>query len=287
VTNQPQDPSRPDPLSADAGIAPEVSRRVSSILDAVEREAAHLRGQARDEAAQYLDYSRQRADELVAERQRAIAALSDEIMAKAETVIGQLDDAAPVRAGFESLVRALGDAAERLSQEAGASEASFQPPPFESVHPPSAQPAAPPPEPPPVYAPPPVATQPPVPPAYSPPPAPPPYAPPAYGPPAYAPTPPAAGPPAPQAQAPPPPPPVQAPSPAPGAAGDQGQESWQGVDDGRLVAIQMAAAGRTRGQVRDYLHNQLGLGETRGILDEVFGEGSAEGARVPWNAFGT
>jgi hypothetical protein len=83
------------------------------------------------------------------------------------------------------------------------------------------------------------------------------------------------------------PPPVQAPSPAAGATGEPAADSWQGVDDGRLVAIQMAAAGRTRGQVRDYLHNQLGLGETRGILDEVFGEGSAEGARVPWNAFGS
>lgn len=280
-SNPAQDPQRPNPLAGDSGIAPEVSRRVSSILDAVEREAAHLRSEAREEAAQYLEYSRQRADELVAERQRRIAALSDEIMAKAEAVIGQLEDAAPVRAGFESLVRALGEAAERLSHEAAGSGAEFRPPAFNE----------PPPSPPPAYTPPPVSpTY--APPAYSPPPVPPAATPPPA--PAYT-------PPQPQPQVPPAyayqnPPPAQAPgarAPVPPAApppgtdtgSESGLESWQGVDDGRLVGIQMAAAGRTRGQVRDYLHNQLGLGETRNILDEIFGEGSAEDARVPWTAF--
>ena len=62
-------------------------------------------------------------------------------------------------------------------------------------------------------------------------------------------------------------------------------DDWQGVDDARLVAIQMAASGRTRGQVREHLHNQMGLGETRSILDEIFGAGSQEDARVPWTAF--
>jgi hypothetical protein len=276
-----QDPQGTNPISGDPGIAPEVSRRVSSILDAVEREAAHLRGEARDEAAQYLEYSRQRADELVAERQRRIAALSDEIIAKAETVIGQLDDAAPVRAGFESLVRALGDAAERLSREADAGRSEFQPTAFEPA--PTPAPPAP------AYSPP----------AYTPPPVPPPA--PAYAPPPVQQPPattqaPMAQPPAYVAPQPPvapaqtPPASVQAPVPPPTAplapdGQEQGQESWQGVDDGRLVGIQMAAAGRTRGQVRDYLHNQLGLGETRHILDEIFGEGSAEDARVPWTAF--
>jgi vacuolar-type H+-ATPase subunit H len=264
MTDPSQNPKH-DPLSPESGIAPEVSRRVSSILDAVEREATHLRSEAREEAASYLEYSRQRADELVAERQRRIAALSDEIIAKAETVIRQLDDAAPVRAGFESLVRALGDAAERLSQEAAASGPEFQPPPFNEPAPA-----------PPVYTPPP----------YSPPPAQ--YAPPpSYAEPTRAPAQPVpeqVESPRPQHPQPPVPPPP-APAPDPVAAPDQGQESWQGVDDGRLVGIQMAAAGRTRGQVREYLHNQLRLGETRGILDEIFGEGSGEDARVPWTAF--
>lgn len=282
-SNPAQDPQRSNPLAGDSGIAPEVSRRVSSILDAVEREAAHLRSEAREEAAQYLEYSRQRADELVAERQRRIAALSDEIMAKAETVIGQLEDAAPVRAGFESLVRALGEAAERLSHEAAGSAAEFRPPAFNEPPPtpPAAYtpPPAPPAYPPPSYAPPPAppaAAVPPPAPAYSPPPAQPqPQGPPAYIPPNPFPAP---------AQAPPPGSRVPAP-PAVPPGPDPEPESWQGVDDGRLVGIQMAAAGRTRGQVRDYLHNQLGLGETRSILDEIFGEGSAEDARVPWTAF--
>ena len=118
-----------DPLGTEAGIAPEVSRRVSSILDAVEREAGRLRGEATDEAQRYLDYSRRRADELVAERQRRIAELSDEIIGKSEAVVGRLEDAAPVRQGFDNLVRALGDAAERLAQEAETDAHRFQLPP--------------------------------------------------------------------------------------------------------------------------------------------------------------
>ena len=100
------------------GRAPaEISRRVGSILDAVEREAQRLRAEAREEADRYLEDAQRRADDLVAERQRRIAALSDELIAKAEAVVGRLDDAAPVREGFENLVRALGDAAERLARE--------------------------------------------------------------------------------------------------------------------------------------------------------------------------
>ena len=78
----------------------------------------------------YLEESRRRADGLVAERQRRIAALSEELVAKSEAVVARLDDAAPVRQGFENLVRALGDAAERLSHERAASEEEFAPPPF-------------------------------------------------------------------------------------------------------------------------------------------------------------
>ncbi len=269
--------SNPDPLGPEAGIAPEVSRRVSSILDAVEREAGRLRGEATDEAQRYLDYSRRRADELVAERQRRIAALSDEIVSKAEAVVGRLDEAAPVRQGFDNLVRALGDAAERLAQEAEEGAHRFQAPAFhdeevQNYTPPT--PAPPPPPEPPAPAPEPVESyqpyqpyQPQQPPAYE-------QQPPDYEqqPPAY----------------------EQQPSygqdygepqgsypPDPQAPG----EEWQGVDDARLVGIQMAAAGRTRGQVREHLHSQLGIGDARAILDEIFGPGSPEDARVPWTAF--
>jgi hypothetical protein len=260
------------PLGADAGLAPEVSRRVSSILDAVEREAGRLRGEATEEAQRYLDYSRRRADDLVAERQRRIAEISDEIISKAEAVVGRLEDAAPVREGFDNLVRALGDAAERLAREAESTANQYEAPAFHDeavqayVSPPAQAPAP--------LAPPPAAEQ--------------PYQPPAaYDPPeTYEPFPAPAQQPA--APAPPTPPygsPAADPYSAPPAPAPAGGEEWQGVDDARLVAIQMAAAGRTRGQVREHLHNQMGMGETRSVLDEIFGTGSQEDARVPWTAF--
>ena len=102
-------------------LAAEVSRRVAAILDSVESEAARVRDEARAEAAAYIEDARRRADALVAERQRRIAELSDDLVAGAEAVVARLEDAGPVRAGFEDLVRALGDAAERLGDEAGGS----------------------------------------------------------------------------------------------------------------------------------------------------------------------
>ncbi len=100
-------------------VAEEVSKRVTSILEAVEKEAARLREEARDEARRYMEYAKRRADGLVAERQRRIAELSDSMLRNAEAVLAKLEGAQPVRAGFEDLVRSLGDAAERLAEEVG------------------------------------------------------------------------------------------------------------------------------------------------------------------------
>jgi hypothetical protein len=182
---------------------------VASILDAVEREADRLREEARAEAARYTAEAKAYADGLVAERQRRIAEVSAELLSKSEAVVERLDDAAPVRQGFENLVRALGDAAERLAHEPSAPSHDFAPPPFhdpagqqsyqpqahqpqaqppraqppqQAYQPPSQQPAAsyqPPPQEPPAYQPPP-----PEPPAYQPPPQEPPRQRPAYQPPA-------------------------------------------------------------------------------------------------------
>ena len=266
---------RPGP---DASVAPEISRRVGSILDAVENEAARLRDESREEAARYLEHARRHADNLVAERQRRIAELSDELMAKSEAVVARLDDAAPVRQGFENLVGALAHAAERLAHESGGSEARFEPPPYGAPIQPSPPPqgfAQPAPQPPPAYepsyAPPPLAPQPP-PASYPPPPVAHEYG---YYPsqqPQAAPPPPAWQPPAPEA---PPPPPPGAP---------QGGTGRRELDDARTTAIQMAAAGSTRGAVRVHLERLLGVGGATGILDEVFGPGSGEGAQVPWTA---
>jgi hypothetical protein len=49
-----------------------------------------------------------------------------------------------------------------------------------------------------------------------------------------------------------------------------------------IVAIQMAAAGRTRGQVESHIRTSLGIAEPSAVLDEVFGEGTPDDATVPW-----
>jgi hypothetical protein len=120
-----------DPVGTEAPsartLASEISHRVGAILDAVEREATRLRDEARADAALYFDDARRRADALVAERRQRIAELSDELVAKSEAVVSRLDDAGPVRTGFENLVHALGDAAERLAEEADPAAASPEP----------------------------------------------------------------------------------------------------------------------------------------------------------------
>ncbi len=106
-----------DQAESAPALASEISRRVGAILDAVEREATRLREEARADAAGYLEDARRQADALVAERRQRIAELSDELVTKSEAVVSRLEDAAPVREGFENLVRALANAAERLSYE--------------------------------------------------------------------------------------------------------------------------------------------------------------------------
>lgn len=273
----------------EGGFAPEISRRVGSILDAVEREAARLREEAREDAARYLEHAKRRADGLVAERQRRISELSDELMSKSEAVVARLDDAAPVRQGFENLVRALGDAAERLSRETEISSADFEPQPFAETH--GVQPAAPAPYP-----------RPPAPETFPPQtaaapggPLPDPYAPSQPRAPAPSQPPPGGEHPestrgfpaqphparAPEAPGWQPPTPAQT---APQSGGAPGSSGWREIDDARMVAIQMATTGTTRAGVRDHLNRALGIGDTASILDEIFGVDTGEDARVPWTA---
>jgi hypothetical protein len=289
------EPPRSEPSESERGsplerqIAPEVSRRVSSILDAVEHEAERMREEAREESSRYLDYSRRRADALVAERQRRIGELSDEIMEKAEAVVARLDDAAPVREGFENLVRALGDAAERLAREAEQSQHDFEPPAFHVGDPQPSQPPMqssprPTPEPPPAPSPPAhseASTYYQRPPTPDPGPIPPPQAP-------AAPDTPVPGQPAPDprriasAESAPPPRPAAPPSATEREGEQPGSDAGSGLDNARLIAIQMAAAGRTRREVGEHLQDQVGVSASGTILDEIFGAGSAEDARVPW-----
>lgn len=216
-------------------MAPEVSRRVSSILDAVEQEGARLREDAREQAQAYLEGARRRADELVAERRGRIAELSDELVAKSEAILERLEEAAPVRQSFESLVRALGEAADRLSEEAEGTGSDFEPPPFEDE-----QASVPGPEPE------------------------------AAGTQFSAPAPPA----------------LHAPPPS---TSDRGSRSLGPApnqpDSVRTIAIQMAGAGWTRHDVGKHLQQSLGIADTEPILEEIFGAGSPDDARVPWTAY--
>lgn len=219
-----------------AGLAPEIARRVSSIFDAVEHEAEGLRAEAREEARRYFADAQRRADDLVRRRQQRIGELSDELIAKAEAVVSRLDSAAPVREGFESLVRALGDAAERLSGEI--SEAA--PAPTEIGAPP-AGPAVP----------------------------------------GEAASGSGAAPPRPPQQAAPlAAPPGFAGAPAGGPAG--GSADPEGA---RHTAIEMAAAGATRAEVRARIETRTGPEIAAAILESVFGA-AGDDERVPWTAFG-
>lgn len=261
------------PADAELGGAAEISRRVGSILDAVEREAQRLREEAREEARRYLQQAERHADALVAERQLRIAELSDELISRSEAVVARLDDAVPIRQGFENLVRALGDAAELLSRETEASGGNYQPQAFDETAGQSLSYAATP------YAP---AEQ--APPA---PPAPPPHD--AYSPPPE----PATPRPAPAEAFPAQPHPARAPStpgweplePAtPSANAPPASAGWRQLDDVRMIAIQLAAGGSTRAAVREHLIRALGAADTDGILDEIFGAGTGEDAQVPWTA---
>lgn len=238
-------PQQPGPAPDQAGAtASEISRRVGAILDAVEREAARLREEARVDADRYLEDARRRADALVADRQRRIAEISDELVAKSEAVVSRLDDAAPVRAGFENLVRALGNAAERLSREPEAASADFAASPrprgFE-------QPPASPPIPVPAAAP-----------SFR-----------ETNPPPSRPAAPVQ--PSPAAPAAPPAPPAPA-------------TRWRELDDARLIATQLAAAGSTRAEVGTHLRGVLGIADPGPTLDDIFGPGSSANARAPWGA---
>jgi hypothetical protein len=182
-------------------LAPEVSRRVRAILEVAEREADGLRADARADADRITEDAKRRADELVAERQRRVSKLSDALIARLEALLQGLESAEEARAAFDGLVRALGEAAERIGREA------------------AGQPAR-----------------------------------------AGERTPPASR------SAPPPP----------------GPERDQRANGAQIVAIQMAAAGRTRAQVERHIRDSLGIADPASVLDEVFGEGAPADAIVSW-----
>ena len=309
-------------------LASEVSRRVRSILDNVEREAAELRAEAREEARRYLEHAQLAVDEMIAERQRRIGEVSDAILQRSHTVLHRLDEAAPVRQGFDNLVSALGDAAEKLADEIDdlhvsdvssppywgstrdfeapapggqQSSGSFGPiqggydheaPRYTEVAAPEQAPAH-------------QAQQSPDPSLYQPQP----YQPAPDASPAQAaapiPSAPAQAQEAEEARRPiafaygtqglpyryeqgeanpaGPPPPLDPPSPPAAATGPTGTNESAPVDE-KMDAIRMAAAGKTRSQVESHLIDEHGEQDRTEMLDDLFGQGSADDARVPWTS---
>ena len=155
------------PLGADsrldaefASLAPELSRRIGTILDTIQREADKMLEQARVEAQRRVDGGRREADELISERRLRLERLSDALIARSEQVLAQLDETERVRQSFARLLSALADAADRIADEARAT-AALPPTPPPPLRPPlglethaplfasTAHAAAPPPPPPP------------------------------------------------------------------------------------------------------------------------------------------
>jgi hypothetical protein len=237
-----------------AALAPDLTARIGTILEAVQREADRMLDEARGEAQRQVDVGKRQADGLLADRQRRIAQLSDTLIERTEGVVAQIEETALVRESFGRLLRALADAADRVTAEITAAP---MPPP--APEPPAA------PDP---FAP--AAPEPAVPPPFT-----------------QAPTPP---PPVPEplARVPEPPPDSPAEPPAPEAATPPAQpaptppnpdRAWI---EARQAAIQMAAAGNTRAQVEAHLRGFLNVSDPSALLDQVFGAATAGEARVPW-----
>jgi len=269
---QPWDPAPaqpgPDPIS------PEISRRISAILDAAEREVTEIRKQAREDALRYMEYARRRADGLIAERQLKISELSGDLVRRAEHLLAQVESAQPLREALDDLVEKLADTAEGLTREAD-SLGDFVAPPFgEAVAEPRPEtplaPAAETPAPGPTPVPDP-----------APQPGPPPAPTPLPDPPDPAPAAAAAWPQAVQPAASMPRPSEAAPKPT-GPGADRRDPRRPSADGGRMVAIQMAAAGFTRAQVESHIRETVGVPDPGPILDEVFGPDTPPDATVPW-----
>lgn len=54
-------------------------------------------------------------------------------------------------------------------------------------------------------------------------------------------------------------------------------------DTARLVAVEMAVGGATRGQVGGRLRDKFGMTDVDRVLDSVFGADTADDTRVPWS----
>lgn len=83
-----------------------------------------------------------------------------------------------------------------------------------------------------------------------------------------------AAPPGPEPAPPPPPPPTVAPP-----AADAGDDEAV-----RLLALQMAMQGATRGEVERSIRDEFRAGDPQALLDDVFGAATGPSHRIAWNA---
>jgi hypothetical protein len=58
-------------------------------------------------------------------------------------------------------------------------------------------------------------------------------------------------------------------------------QPWRQAGDARLVAMQMAIAGSTRGEVHDHLAAVLGVVDSDPVLDGIFGPNRSPDLRLP------
>jgi hypothetical protein len=111
-----------------SAVAAEVSERVRSLLADAEATAVALRHQgeqeaqarrrdAETEALKIIEDARREAERFLAERVARVSQLSDEILARGQSVVERLDAADEVRSQIADLVLALGETAARLANE--------------------------------------------------------------------------------------------------------------------------------------------------------------------------
>jgi hypothetical protein len=121
-----------------AALAPELTKRIDAILDAVQEQADRMLDEARKEARRVADHGAGDPEGPLAERQRRIAELSDTFIDRAESVVSQLEETDLVRRSFGRLLRALSEAADTVAIEVAA---AAKPPPTPATAEPPAEPA--------------------------------------------------------------------------------------------------------------------------------------------------
>ena len=250
-------------LPPDLRVSAEVADRVRSVISEAEAAASALRHEAEQhaqvrrrtaehEANELIEEARRRADAMVAERARRISELSDTLLERLESLLARFSRAEEVRAEVEALVDALGTSARALTEELTPGRGEQQPRERTADEQPPAPAAAPVEE--------------------------------------------AAAEPArrfePSDDEPPEAEVVELHADGSEAAGEaeaaEEAEATAAHDDedflsARLVALQMAVAGGSRGEVGEHLRETFGLGaDAETILDDVFGAGSRSEDHVVW-----